>query len=131
MPIAFSLRHIRKIALIGGCAALAAVAMATLSPIQMRPISALPVSVERFAAFAVVGIAFALALPRRPLLLLTLIVTCAGTLEWLQNVLPDRHGRFEDFLVKASGVVIGVAIGAAANYWIRRMQKPASTIEQG
>jgi hypothetical protein len=38
-----------------------AVAVFTLSPIELRPVTAAPANLERFAAFAVIGAAFCLA----------------------------------------------------------------------
>lgn len=48
----------------------------------------------------------------------------AGSLEWLQTMLPSRHGRLDDFVVKAIGVAIGVAAGTLVNCWIRRADRP-------
>eukprot|EP01133_Synstelium_polycarpum_P020244 gene20244-24271_t len=43
----------------------AAILFITVDPISLRPESGLPVNVERFAAFAVLGFVFAAAYPRR------------------------------------------------------------------
>jgi hypothetical protein len=120
---AFTLRHARKIALAAGWAALLIIVASTLSPIHLRPRSPLPVNSEREIAFAIVGLAFALASPKRPLFLLVLLIACAGSLEWMQTLLASRHGQFLDFVVKSLGVTFGVAVGALANHWIDRANR--------
>lgn len=92
---------------------LAALAFATLAPIGLRPISGAPVSLERFGAFAAVGLLFALGHPRRPWQVLALVIVAAAGLEALQLIDPTRHGRLGDFLVKAAGSGLGVAVGLA------------------
>jgi VanZ family protein len=79
---------------------------------------------EREVAFAIVGLAFAIASPKRPFFLLALLVACAGSLEWMQTLVAGRHGRWEDFVFKAIGVAIGVAIGTLINRWIDRADRP-------
>ena len=51
----------------------------TLGPIGLRPMSGLSVHIERFGAFAVVGVIFSLAYPR-------FLVCCSGR--------PYRYGDF-------------------------------------
>ncbi|EEW79569.1 conserved hypothetical protein [Brucella abortus NCTC 8038] len=36
---------------------------------------------------------------------------CAALFELLQRITPGRHGEFHDFLFKAAGAAIGVAVG--------------------
>jgi VanZ family protein len=117
---AFAVRHVRKIAFAAGWAALLIIVASTLSPMQLRPRSLLPVNMERGFAFANVGIAFALASPKRPLFLLALLIACAGALEWMQTMSPGRHGQFMDFVVKSLGVDFGVTVATLANRWIDR-----------
>ena len=120
---AFAIRYARKIALAAGWAALLIIIASTLSPIQLRPRSPLPVNLEREIAFAIVGVAFALASPKRPLFLLALLIACVGSLEWMQTLLPSRHGQFVDFVAKSVGVAFGVTAGALINRWVDRADR--------
>ncbi len=113
----------RNIALAVALVVSAIIVVATLSPLQMRPTSELPTSLERELAFMLLGCALTFALPKRALLLLALLVACAGTLEWLQTMVPTRHARLDDFIVKSLGVTIGAAIGALANRWVERADR--------
>jgi VanZ family protein len=89
-----------------------AIAVFTLAPIQFRPATAAPVSVERFAAFAAIGAAFYLGYPRHRLHVLVLLIGIVGFLEAAQNYVPGRHGRLPDGVVKASGALLGAAFAA-------------------
>ncbi|MET0876052.1 MAG: VanZ family protein [Tardiphaga sp.] len=93
---------------------LAVIVFATLSPIGFRPHLG-SVSVERFGAFASVGLLFGLAYPKRFWLVLTLVVGTAVLLEAMQRLTPDRHGEIPDALVKFFGGVFGVGISFALN----------------
>ncbi|QRM35659.1 VanZ family protein [Microvirga sp. VF16] len=86
-----------------------AIAIFTLSPIELRPVTAAPVSLERFLAFAVIGAAFCLGYPKHRLHILMLLFGIVGFLEIAQNYVPGRHGRLPEGIVKASGVLLGVA----------------------
>ncbi len=87
----------------------AAILFITVDPISLRPESGLPVNVERFAAFAVLGFVFATAYPRRWLLILVLVVGAAFGFELAQMLAPTRHARLLDAAVKAAGGAFGVA----------------------
>lgn len=103
--------------------ALLAVAAATLSSIEMRPRLAMPVDLERLAAFAIIGLLFALAYPRRIWIAVAIVAVGIFSLEWLQHVRPDRHGRAEDALVKAAGALAGLCAGwviAQFKLWWRK-----------
>ncbi|MGX7706382.1 VanZ family protein [Methylobacterium sp. Gmos1] len=90
---------------------LAAITVATIAPIGYRPVSTLPVSVERFGAFAVLAFLLALGYPRHRVQVLLLTVVAAGALEAFQLLEPTRHGRVADLMVK----VVGCGFGAAAS----------------
>jgi VanZ family protein len=92
-----------------------AVAVFTLSPIDYRPVTAAPVGLERFAAFAVIGAAFCLGYPEHRLRVLVLLIGIAGFLELAQNLVPGRHGRLPDGLVKISGALLGAAFAVVAS----------------
>ena len=70
-----------------------AIAVFTLSPIELRPVTEAPANVERFAAFAVIGAAFCLGYPKHRLGILMLLIGIVGLLEVAQNLVPGRHGR--------------------------------------
>jgi VanZ family protein len=101
---------IQRVSAIVGWLALAFIVYATLSPIESRPVIT-NVQLEHFAAFALVGLAFALAYPNRLLLLAAIIVGGAFGLEALQLLTPDRHARLIDALVKAAGAGCGIGFG--------------------
>lgn len=92
-------------------AGLALIAFATLGPIELRPTSSVPPTIERFCAFAAVGFAFAIAYPKRFWLTLIIVLGAAMVLEILQIVSLSRHGRLFDALVKMSGGASGLMIG--------------------
>lgn len=71
----------------------------------------MPVDLERLAAFAVIGLLFALAYPRRIWIAVAIVAIGVLGLELLQLVRPDRHGRAEDALVKAAGALAGLGTG--------------------
>jgi VanZ family protein len=104
---------VQRVSTIAGWLALAFIVYATLSPIDDRPVIAGP-QVEHFAAFALVGLSFGLAYPRRVFLVAALILISAFGLEALQLLTPDRHARLLDALVKAAGGVFGIGIGQLA-----------------
>jgi len=101
---------IRRLFLIAGWLALGFVVYATLSPIEGRPGIAGP-QFERFAAFALLGLAFVQGYPRHTALVLLLVIGSALGLELLQLLTPDRHGRILDALVKATGGILGIGVG--------------------
>ncbi|MGY4478130.1 VanZ family protein [Bradyrhizobium sp. USDA 3364] len=101
---------IKTFGLVAGWLALAFIVFVTLSPIQDRP-SFLHPQAERFAAFAVMGLAFVLGYPRRTALILFFVVFSAFTLEAMQLLTADRHGRLLDAIVKVAGGLAGVGAG--------------------
>jgi VanZ family protein len=88
---------------------LLAIAVFTLAPIEFRPLTEAPVSLERFVAFAVIGTTFCLGYPKHRLPILVLLLGLIGLFEVAQNYIPGRHGRLPDGLVKASGALLGAA----------------------
>jgi VanZ family protein len=101
---------IQRVSTIAGWLALVFIVYATLSPIDHRPIIAGP-QLEHFAAFALVGSAFALGYPSRVLLVVGIVVGAAVGLEALQVLTPDRHARVLDGLVKVLGGICGISVG--------------------
>ena len=122
--VAYLATMVQRVSTIAGWLALAFIVFATLSPIDDRPVIA-GAQFEHFAAFAVVGLAFGLAYPRRVFLVATLIVIGAFGLEALQLLTPDRHARVLDAVVKAAGGICGIGIGQVAQLVLRTQIKRA------
>jgi hypothetical protein len=80
----------------------------TVGPIGLRPVSPMPAHMERFAAFLIVGSLFGAAYPKRLLVTMAIVVVSAALFELAQHLVPDRHGIFADFVVKAAGGGLGV-----------------------
>jgi VanZ like family len=100
----------QRLFLVAGWLALAFIAYATLSPLEDRPVFAGP-QFEHFAAFGLLGFAFARGFPGRTLLVIAIVIGSAFTLEALQLLTPDRHGRLFDALVKTAGGICGIGVG--------------------
>jgi VanZ family protein len=109
---------IQRLSVIAGWLALAFIAFATLSPIEARP-SVGSTHLEHFIAFALVGLAFALAYPNRILLVVVIVVGAAFGLEALQLLTPDRHARASDALVKSLGGISGICTGQLLYFLLR------------
>jgi VanZ family protein len=58
---------------------------------------------EHLISFAVVGVLFSLAYPRRTILVCCIVFGGAALLEFLQTLTPDRHGTRADALEKMAG----------------------------
>src|SRR5436190_18024928 len=110
-------------------ASLVVVAVAALVPVEFRPNSSLPPTIERFGAFAGVGFAFALAYPRR-LWAAALIVGGAALLfEAMQVLSPSRHGHLAEALVKLAGGMAGLIVGWMLLWWETRRTRTAEQTE--
>jgi hypothetical protein len=116
---------IQRVATIASWLALALIVCATLSPIDARPEITDP-QLERFTAFAFVGVAFALAYPNRLLLVAAIVLTSAFGLEALQLLTSDRHGRLLDALLKAAGGICGIGISQLGKLVLRAQTKRGS-----
>ena len=116
--VAYQIDMIHKLSAVAGWLALGFIVFATLSPVGARPSLATP-HLEHFVAFALIGVAFAIAYPNRVLLVFVIVVGAALGLEALQLVTPDRHGRAADALVKALGGISGICVGQMASFMLR------------
>jgi VanZ family protein len=116
--VAYLPMMIQRVSIIAGWLALGFIVYATLSPIADRPAVTGP-HLEHFAAFGLVGLAFALAYPSRLLLIVVIVVGSAFGLEALQLLTPDRHGRVIDALVKAAGGICGISVGQLMSFLLR------------
>ncbi|WP_420846242.1 VanZ family protein [Microvirga brassicacearum] len=95
----------------------------TLSPIEHRPVTSAPADLERFAAFVVTGAAFWLAYPKQRFGIMLLVTGGGALLETAQALVPGRHGRLEDGLIKALGTLLGAAIALLIEREIKRRRK--------
>ena len=100
-------------------------AVATVVPIEFRPTSSLPPTVERFAAFAAVAFIFAIAYPRHAWFAALFVIGAAVLLEVLQVLAPTRHGRPADVFVKILGAVSGLILGRILLSWQMRRERVA------
>jgi VanZ family protein len=110
---------IQRISMVASWLALVFIVCATLSPLQDRPAVTGP-QLEHFAAFALMGLAFAIAYPSRIVLVFVIVIGSSFALEALQLLTPDRHARMVDALVKAAGGVCGIG---ANIIWSRLLQE--------
>jgi hypothetical protein len=65
--------------------------------------------IARFGAFLVIGAVSTLGFPSWRWTLVLVLILSIAALEVVQSLLPGRHGRFDDFAVKASGTIMGAA----------------------
>jgi apolipoprotein N-acyltransferase len=116
----------QKLIIIVAWTILGFIACASISPIQYRPTSPMPFSVERLVAFAVLGSLFCVAYPRYMLFACLIVVGSAVLLEVVQLLTPDRDGRIQDLIEKMAGGAVGIVIGRAilslarANRWFAK-----------
>jgi hypothetical protein len=74
--------------------ALALIVFLTVSPLDMRPVVTADPNIERFVAFALVGMLFGLAYPRRLVVDASFVMIAAGVLEAFQLITRDRQRGF-------------------------------------
>jgi VanZ family protein len=116
--LAYLKMMLQKSCAIAGWLMLAFIVYATLSPINDRPVLA-PPQLEHLAAFALLGLAFSLAYPKRTVLVVAIVVGSAFALEAMQLLTPDRHGRLLDALMKAAGGVCGISLVRLGSLFLR------------
>ena len=97
------------------------IAAVTLVPPDLRPSTGLPLKLERFLAFAILAGAFAMAYPRRPLLIVFLACLGAISLELMQLLVPGRDASPIDALVKVLGAVSGTVGAVIIRGFARRL----------
>jgi hypothetical protein len=94
---------------------LLAIFVFTDAPIMFRPETNLSPNTERFVALCIVGVAFALAYPRRLPLVFCLLFFAVGIFELLQLISSSRHAHIEDVFFKDAGALVGISIGYVIN----------------
>jgi VanZ family protein len=111
-------------------ACLAFIAYATLSPLHARPVIAggYFTVVERFGAYALLGLLFYAAYSRRLKFVWIVVLGSAVVLEFLQALVPDRDPRILDAIEKLLGGAAGIASAwiVQSSVWKRRsaVQRP-------
>jgi hypothetical protein len=100
----------RKFIIVAAWTVFAGIAFVTLSSTGLRPRIA-DLNVERFGAFAVLGLFLGMAYPGCRALFAVTIVVAAVLFEALQLFIPARDAEYPEMLVKAAGGLAGM--GAA------------------
>ena len=94
---------------------LAATAFVTLAPASWRPETSMPAQVERFITFALIGLVFSIAYPRRPWLVVLMVLGAAVAFEALQLLVQTRHAGVRDVVAKLAGGVAVIRVGGATD----------------
>jgi hypothetical protein len=114
-----------RIVAVAAWAVLIFIIYATICPIGDRPNMPVSTTFQHLAAFAALGALFCLAYPRHIPLVCLIVLGSALSLELMQMLTPDRHGRVQDAIEKISGGAAGILAGRAILYleqgrrWLR------------
>lgn len=118
-------KRILALVRIGAWILVALLIVVTLVPIGLRPVVTANPSIERIAAYVLAGLLMTTGYPRHWLWVLVGGVILVGGLEAAQNLTSTRHGRVDDFLVKAGAALVGDLVGLAVASWTgRRSTQP-------
>lgn len=92
-----------------------------LAPFLMHPAMRTYAHFEHVIAFALLGALFGFAYPRRPIVVLCIVLGAAALLEILQTMTPDRHGTLIDAVEKMAGGAGGILLGRIAQrvWWAK------------
>jgi hypothetical protein len=122
---------LHKLIIVGAWLCLAFIGYATLSSIDARPVIAggFFTVLERFGAYAVLGLLFHLAYPRQLTFVCIMVFGSAVVLELLQNMVPDRDPRLSDAVEKLFGGAAGLVLGSISESYfavkaLRRHDRP-------
>jgi glycopeptide antibiotics resistance protein len=96
----------------------------TDTTMQLRPHTIISPNADRFLALFVAGAIFALAYPRRILIVVAVLLAAVIGFELLQRLIAGRHGYIKDILVKASGVCAGTMFITIVRQILGRSTKP-------
>jgi VanZ family protein len=81
-----------------------------LAPLLRGPEMRTYVHFQHVIAFALLGVLFTFAYPKRTLLVGCIVLGGAALLEIAQTLTPDRHGTLIDALEKIAGGAVGILI---------------------
>jgi VanZ family protein len=90
---------------------LAAIAVLSLVPPLLRPVTEMPHTFEHFGIFALCGWAYGTGYRSGHLFQAAALVVFCGLIELLQLMVPGRHARMIDFVVDAAASCVGVLFG--------------------
>jgi VanZ family protein len=128
VPLEYDGDMIPKLIAAAAWSCLVFIVYATLSSIEARPeltgagfYKAFFTFLERFAAYAVLGLLFYLAYPSNVLFVCLLVFGSAIILEFVQIFIPDRDARIVDALEKLAGAAVGIL---AAGAFLSLTKKP-------
>ena len=108
--------------------AVVAIGASTLVPIEWRPRIGAPGHLEQAAAYVVAATLFSLGYPRRSLIvIITLFLIYAASLEIAQHYVPSRHASVSDWIAKSLGALIGVIVGT---FILRLWLRPPEAVEK-
>ena|ERR1700730_16181166 len=121
-----------KLIAVAAWACLIFIIYATLSSIEARPeligagfYKAFFTVVERFAAYAFLGLLFNLAYPRHVTFVSLIVFGSAVILEFLQLFVPDRDARVLDAIEKLAGGAVGI-LTARTMLGLTRSKQPSA-----
>ena len=104
---------------------LAAIVVATLSPIDYRPNTGHVVS-ERALAFALLGLLWGVGYPNRRWSVAAGVLAVVVLLELGQGFVPSRHGHLRDGLEKLAGGGLGLLAAIVSQGWLNRRRRPGA-----
>ena len=122
---------LQKVITAAAWACLSFIVFATLSSIHERPVIAGGhfAAIERFSAYAVLGLLLYLAYPRHLAYVCITVFGGAIVLELLQHLTPDRHGRLLDAIEKLLGGMAGLLLAGIlqSSAWSKFIGRPQRT----
>lgn len=117
----FPIARVPSIARFTAWVVLAAILLATFVPPALRPVTAVPHTLEHFVIFALVGGAFCVGYPERVFGIAVTALPSIAVLELLQLLDPGRHARLGDFAINAIGAYVGMALACLVARATRRL----------
>lgn len=111
---------LRRLGRILGVLCVAFIAFATLSPIDLRPQIG-GQSFEHLLAFFALATLLGVGYPRHLLAVLLAVGLFAFAVEFLQVLVPGRHGRLADAGMKIVGSLLGLVAAALVDRLVRAL----------
>jgi hypothetical protein len=103
-------------------AVLVFIALSTLSPVTLRLGGGHP-TWERFAALALFGICLGLGFPKSIWGGAIFAAVAVVGLEAFQELIPSRHGRIDDAIIKFAGALAGLGFAATVDFARKRIPR--------